>query len=127
MPITSDTPAGGAGPTRTQVALGRKRYTVVHDAQGIIRIEWVDAVRGRRPLMLDGVLARKVIAEFRLRSEPPAKSGLDVVLERRESQINRVIKALAHLPVGRQVAILVMWMSADDVDVMLETIEKGEI
>lgn len=53
------------------------------------------------------------------------KGVLDETLDKRSRQINRVVSALSHLPVDRQVATVCMWMSIDEVDEMLKTLEKS--
>ncbi|MDL5034433.1 hypothetical protein QRD43_21195 [Pelomonas sp. APW6] len=50
--------------TTTTIKLGRKAYRVVHDDQGVIRIEYTNAVLGDCNLYLDGAIAKKVLAEF---------------------------------------------------------------
>lgn len=57
--------------------------------------------------------------------EKQAQTFLDDIVDRRNAQIMRVIKALEHLPTERQIAIICMWMSVDGVDEMLETLEKS--
>ncbi len=51
-------------------------------------------------------------------------SQLDAIIKRRNNQIERVIKALEYDTKEKAISILVMWLSADDVDSMLETLEK---
>lgn len=49
---------------RTQVEIGSKRYIVVHDDQGVIRIAYDNAVTGQRSLNMDGRTAKTVLAKF---------------------------------------------------------------
>lgn len=52
--------------THTKITLGRgKNYVVVHDAEGVIRIEYNNAVTGRRPIFLNGRVGRAVIKQFK--------------------------------------------------------------
>lgn len=57
--------------------------------------------------------------------EEQAQGFLDDIIDRRNDQITRVIKALGHLPTESQIAIICMWMSVDGVDEMLKTLEKS--
>lgn len=49
---------------------------------------------------------------------------LSGVYGRRDDQLRRVKKALAHLPYTERMMVVLSWMSIDDVDTMLETLEK---
>jgi len=51
-------------------------------------------------------------------------TGWTEVLNKRSEQADRVIKSLSHLPLDRQIAIILMWMSTDEVEEMLKTLEK---
>jgi hypothetical protein len=49
---------------RTPVTVGTKRYTVVADCRGVIRIEYENAVSGAKSLALDGATAKKVLHAY---------------------------------------------------------------
>ena len=48
-------------PDRIPVKIGRKRYTVIRDDIGLIGIEYIDAVMGKRRLNVNGVTAKRVL------------------------------------------------------------------
>jgi hypothetical protein len=47
-------------------------------------------------------------------------------LDQRSAQIHRVIHALKGIERDRAIAIICMWMSADDVEAMLKTLEHQD-
>jgi hypothetical protein len=70
----------------------------------------------------DGIL--RTVGGIKVKEEQ-TQGFLDDIIDRRNNQITRVIKALGHLPTERQIAIICMWMSVDGVDEMLKTLEKS--
>ena len=51
-------------------------------------------------------------------------SDLDRTLAKREEQLQRLLKAHAHMPRERSIAIILGWMSIDDVEAMLNLQER---
>ena len=51
-------------PTRTEIVHQGRRYIVIHDEQGVIGIEANSVVHGRKRIVLDGWLAKRVLAIF---------------------------------------------------------------
>lgn len=56
----------------------------------------------------------------------PFSRNLEKVIQKREEQTSRVTAALGHLPQERIVCTLLSWMSIDEVERMLETLERSE-
>lgn len=51
------------------------------------------------------------------------KGMFDDVFNKREQQLQRVIKSIKHLPYEHQINTLLSWMGVEDVDYMLETLD----
>ena len=51
-------------------------------------------------------------------------TDLDRTMAKREEQLQRLLKAHAHMPRERSIAIILGWMSIDDVEAMLKLQER---
>ena len=52
--------------------------------------------------------------------------SIDDIAKRRDEQFKRVIAALGFMEPKRAVSIILMWMSIDDVEAMLKTLESQD-
>ncbi len=51
-------------PNRTTVLIDGKRYDVVWDAQGVIRVEYKNSVMGMRPILFGSRKSKQVLKAF---------------------------------------------------------------